>query len=69
MGDPAITQSDLEAVANIYDSIRLVYKQKNPHVDASLHEAFERHIKLVMTELSYLPKPSLKKSASLKLLV
>lgn len=52
MGDPAITQNDLESVANIYDSIRLVYKQKNPHIDSSLHEAFERHIKLVMTELS-----------------
>lgn len=52
MAELAITQPDLEAVATIYDNIRMIYKQKNPHIDSSLHEAFEKHVKLVMYELS-----------------
>ena len=52
MAEPGITQQDLEAMATIYDNIRMIYKQKNPHIDSSLHEAFEKHIKLVLTELS-----------------
>lgn len=52
MSDLAITQQDLEAVATLYDAIRAIYKQKNPQLDASLHEAFEKYIKVVMSELA-----------------
>jgi hypothetical protein len=52
MSDLAITQQDLEAVAALYDQIRAIYKQKNPQLDASLHDAFEKYIKVVMSELA-----------------
>jgi len=52
MSDLAITQQDLEAVAALYDEIRAIYKQKSPQLDASLHDAFEKYIKVVMSELA-----------------
>ena len=48
---PSIKQEELERVAEIYESIRELYRAKNPETDDVLAEALENHIRDAMSEL------------------
>jgi Ca2+-binding EF-hand superfamily protein len=48
---PSIKQEELERVAEIYESIRELYRAKNPEADDVLAEALENHIREAMSEL------------------
>lgn len=51
MSSPSISQEELEKVANIYEQIREMYRERDPDADAGLAEALENHLRVSMTEL------------------
>ncbi|CAG9320050.1 unnamed protein product [Blepharisma stoltei] len=47
-----LTQEDLEKVADIYDVIRVLYKDKDPSLDKLLSDDLENHLRNSMTDLT-----------------
>lgn len=48
----SLTQQDLEKVADIYDLIRILYKEKDPILDKNLSQDLENHLRQSMTDLT-----------------
>lgn len=52
MEDTGFDPKDLEAIANLYDQIRALFKKKHPEADTVLAQAFEKAISQALGELA-----------------
>ncbi|OMJ79889.1 hypothetical protein SteCoe_19973 [Stentor coeruleus] len=52
MEETGLETEDLEALANNYDQIRIIFKKKHPEADAVLAQAFEKTISQVLSDLA-----------------
>ena len=52
MEETGFNPEDLEAVANVYDQVRVLFKKKYPDADTVLAQAFEKTIAQVLSELA-----------------
>jgi hypothetical protein len=60
----SLTQEDLERIAEIYDSIREMYRGADPHSDRELAEEFDSTVKRIMEDLTFKLKQESKKNSA-----